>query len=86
MTHSRPPWPNPPQSPRAPALVTPRLWRSRKRKVIAGVLGGLAEKLGVDPTVVRILFVSFAVLSAGFPGTLVYVILWVITSPYDVDA
>jgi len=53
------------------------LRRSTRDRVIAGVCGGLAEWLGWDPTLVRILYVSVSVLSAAFPGLLVYVILWV---------
>ena len=52
------------------------LHRSRKHKMIAGVCGGIAEWLGWDPTVVRIVYVLVSVLSAGFPGIIVYVILW----------
>lgn len=52
------------------------LYRSRHKKIIAGVCGGLAEWLGWDVTVVRILFVLVSLLSAAFPGILVYVLLW----------
>ena len=44
--------------------------------MIAGVCGGLAEWLGWDVTLVRVLYVVVSVLSAAFPGILVYVILW----------
>lgn len=44
--------------------------------MIAGVCGGLAEWLGWDPTVVRVLFVIISIASAAFPGILVYLILW----------
>lgn len=46
--------------------------------MIAGVCGGIAEWLGWDPTVVRILYVVVSVLSVAFPGILVYVILWML--------
>ena len=36
-----------------------RLYRSRDDRMIAGVAGGLGEYLGMDPTIVRILFVIF---------------------------
>lgn len=39
-----------------------KLRKSRKDKMLAGVCGGLAEYLGWDPTIVRILFVIFAFL------------------------
>jgi phage shock protein PspC (stress-responsive transcriptional regulator) len=46
--------------------------------MLGGVCGGLAEWIGWDPTVVRILYVLASVLSAAFPGALVYIILWLI--------
>lgn len=54
------------------------LQRSRKHRMIAGVCGGLAEWLGWDPTVVRIAYVLGSVLSAAFPGLVVYIILWIV--------
>lgn len=54
------------------------LQRSRKNKMIAGVCGGIAEWLGWDPTLVRVAYVIGSVLSIAFPGTIVYIILWVI--------
>lgn len=62
--------------------VQPRLWRSRRNKVIAGVVGGLAEKFAIDPTLARVLFVAFSIFSAGFPGTLIYILLWAVTKPH----
>jgi phage shock protein C len=54
-----------------------RLRRSKNR-MIAGVCAGLAEWLGWDVTLVRVLYVIISILSAAFPGTVVYVLLWVI--------
>jgi phage shock protein PspC (stress-responsive transcriptional regulator) len=54
------------------------LRRSRRHRMIAGVCGGLAEWLGWDPTLVRVLYVVVSVLSAAFPGILVYIVLWVL--------
>lgn len=54
-----------------------RLFRSRQ-KVIAGVCGGIAEYFDLDPTLVRAGYLVLSVVSAGFPGILVYVILWFI--------
>ena len=50
-----------------------KLYRSRKDESIAGVCGGIAEYLGIDSTIVRLLFIAFAL--AGGPGILVYIIL-----------
>ena len=54
------------------------LRRSRQHKLLAGVCGGLAEWLGWDVTLVRILYVVVSILSAAFPGILVYVVLWIL--------
>jgi phage shock protein C len=54
------------------------LQRSREHKMIAGVCGGIAEWLGWDPTLVRILYVVVSCVSVAFPGILAYVILWII--------
>ena len=59
------------------ALVMP-LHRSRKHKIIAGVCGGLADWLGWSPTLVRVLFVLVSILSAAFPGLIVYIVMWVL--------
>jgi len=54
------------------------LQRSRDQRLIAGVCGGLAEWLGWSATLVRVLFVLVSILSAAFPGILVYIVLWVL--------
>jgi phage shock protein C len=53
-----------------------RLYRSTQDKMIAGVCGGLAEFFGLDPSLVRLVFVLMALL--GGHGVLVYIILWAI--------
>lgn len=53
------------------------LYRSRKNSIIGGVCGGIAEAIGWTPTRVRVLYVIVSILSAAFPGTLVYIILWI---------
>lgn len=52
-----------------------RLVRSRSQRMIAGVCGGIAEYLNQDPTVVRVIYVILSVLSAAFPGLIIYLIL-----------
>ena len=59
-------------------VARPGLQRSTENKWIAGVCGGLAEWLGWDPTLVRVLFVLVSIFSAAFPGILVYVVLWIL--------
>lgn len=46
--------------------------------MIAGVCGGIAEWLGWDPTAVRVGYVLLSLVSAAFPGLLVYIILWAV--------
>jgi len=55
-----------------------RLRRSRSNKMIAGVIGGLAQYFGFDPTMARIIYVVLSVVSVAFPGMLVYILLWII--------
>jgi phage shock protein C len=52
--------------------------RSRSNRMIAGVIGGIAEYFNMDPTIARVLYVVASVVSAGFPGTLVYLLLWLV--------
>ena len=51
-----------------------RLCRSRIDRKLAGVCGGLAEFLGWDSTVVRVLWIVLTLL--GGSGILIYLILW----------
>jgi len=57
------------------------LVRSRTDRLVAGVCGGLARWLGWSPTVVRLLYVLISILSAAFPGILVYLLLWLVMPP-----
>lgn len=56
-------------------MAQKKLTRSSNNKVLAGVLGGLAEYFEVDATLVRVCYAALAVLSAGFPGILLYIIM-----------
>ena len=51
-----------------------KLYRSRSNTMISGVCGGLAEYIGMDPTVVRLLYVLLSLFSAAFPGLILYII------------
>ncbi len=53
------------------------LRRSRRHRLLAGVCGGFADWLDWDVTLVRVLYVLVSIFSAGFPGILAYIILWV---------
>ena len=47
-------------------------------KILGGVCGGIAKWLGWDVTIVRIAYIFISILSAAFPGTIVYIKLWMI--------
>jgi phage shock protein C len=51
-----------------------RLYRSRSERKIAGVCGGLAVYLGVDPVILRIAWAVVAL--AGGLGIVAYLICW----------
>ena len=58
-----------------------KLTRSRSDCKIAGVCGGLAKYLNVDPTVVRIIFL--VLLFMGLSGGLIYLIIWLCAPEED---
>ena len=53
-----------------------RLYRSRSDRMISGVCGGLGEYLGIDPTVVRLLFLLG--LFVGGSGVPIYIVMMII--------
>lgn len=62
-------------------MQTKRLLRSRNDRIIAGVAGGIATTLNIDPLLVRIGFLALGLLN-GF-GLLVYVALWLLVPNED---
>ena len=58
--------------------TTQTLSRSRHDRMIAGVMGGIARRYGWSSTLVRVLFVILSIVSAAFPGILVYLLLWLL--------
>lgn len=58
-------------------MSSTKLLRTRD-KIIGGVCGGIAKWLGWDVTIVRIAYIFISILSAAFPGAIVYIILWMI--------
>ena len=57
-------------------MSTGRLTRSRRDRIIAGVCGGLAEYLDIDPILVRLAFLIL--LFASGIGIPIYLILWIV--------
>jgi phage shock protein C len=56
-------------------MPTARLTRSETDKKIAGVAGGMAAYFGLDPTLVRVLWVVALLMGWGF---LAYIVLWIV--------
>lgn len=58
-----------------------KLHRSQNNRVLAGVLGGIAEYIGWKPTAVRILFWVIIIVSAGVTlpvAALAYGVMWLL--------
>lgn len=55
-----------------------RLMRSVNDRILAGVCGGLAEYFDFDPVLVRIAYAFLTIFSAGFPGVLLYIVMWIV--------
>jgi phage shock protein C len=64
-----------------------KLYKSSTDKMLSGVLGGFAEYLGIDSTLVRLVYVLLSLFSAGFPGLLFYIICAIIIPepPFTVE-
>ncbi len=57
-----------------------RLYRIREGRMVGGVAGGLGKYLGLDPTIVRLIFVA---LQLAFPGTLLAYIILLLVVPEE---
>ena len=55
-----------------------RLTRSIRDRMLAGVCGGIADYMVVDPTVVRLIFALATFFTVLFPGVLIYLIMWIV--------
>ncbi len=60
---------------------TKKLYLSSKDKKLLGVCGGIAEYLGVDSTVIRLLWAGVTILSGFLPGILAYLLAALIMPP-----
>ena len=54
-----------------------RLYRSRQERYLGGVAGGLGAYVGIDPTLIRLLYIVVCVLTGGV-ALLAYPILWIV--------
>ncbi|WP_344603174.1 PspC domain-containing protein [Sporichthya brevicatena] len=76
--------PPPPSTASAPPPPGPRRFRrSRSDRVLAGVCGGLAESLALDPVIVRVLMVVLSFF--GGAGLIVYLACWLLMPEDDRD-
>ncbi len=57
---------------------TRTLSRSLDDRMIAGIMGGIARRMGWSSTLLRVVFVIGSIASAAFPGIMVYLILWLL--------
>jgi phage shock protein C len=55
---------------------TKRLYRSRDGRIVAGVCAGLAAYVGIDPTLVRLVFALLTIF--GGVGILLYLCAWIL--------
>lgn len=62
-----------------------RLYRSKDR-ILGGVLAGFSEYIYADKTIVRLVYALVTLLSAGFPGLLIYIIAWIIIPEKPLDS
>jgi phage shock protein C len=56
--------------------VASRLYRPRNNRWIAGVCSGLAQRFGLSPNMVRLIFVISCLLPG--PQFLIYIVLWAV--------
>ena len=60
-----------------------RLYLSRRERKVAGVCGGIAEYAEADPTVIRLLFILFALMTAVVGGVFFYLLAWAVMPSKD---
>lgn len=58
--------------------------RSKDNQILGGVIAGFCEKLDWNPAIGRVLYVILT-LTPGFPGIIVYLILWMIMEKPDMN-
>ncbi len=51
-----------------------KLYRSKENKIVGGVIGGLGEYFNIDPTILRLVWLLFAIVTAVIPGIIAYII------------
>jgi len=54
------------------------LYRSKKNRIWAGVIGGVGEYFNIDPSILRLAYIILAFLSGFFPLFLAYIVAMLI--------
>ena len=63
-------------------MIETKLYRSKNERMIAGVCGGLAEYLDIDPVIIRLIWVIITCFA--FSGIIIYIIACLII-PNEID-
>jgi phage shock protein C len=58
--------------------MTKKLYRSTEHKILAGVLGGVAEYFDIDPVLPRLMFTLITFATGIAPAVIVYIIAWIV--------
>jgi phage shock protein C len=69
---------SPPLWEERPMSEKKRIYRSRGDRMVAGVLGGWSAYLGLDPSLVRLVYVLLLILTGFFPGIFFYAVMAII--------
>lgn len=55
-----------------------KLYKSTNNKMLSGVCAGFADFIGIDPTIVRVIYALVSFFTSGFPGVIIYIMLAII--------
>ncbi len=62
-----------------------KMLRLSTNKVFLGVVGGFGNFLGIDSTLLRVLFAAAVLLTGFFPGVVLYFLAWFIMRAAEAD-
>ena len=69
-----------------PGVQGRKLYRSRTNRMVGGVLAGVADYLGVDPTLLRVVYAALAFFTSFFPAFVLYVIAMIVIPEEPADS
>ena len=55
-----------------------KLYKSTNNKMLSGGCAGFADFIGIDPTIVRVIYALASFFTGGFPGVIIYIMLAII--------